>query len=389
MHNSKPHIFETYLREKNICVLYDDMHLSYTPTGILNYIFVYFQSQQDLALFDEEDEGIGDDSSDTNKNGASNKSTPVGTPKRPVRKAKKSQSPRPEPKGSLAFKPEKSIWDSPFLAADRGLDSAYPSSHSSDQSKGSDESDHGDMINKFGMAAAFSDAVRQAERAERNSMSACSDDTQPDLEEQKSPRKLDPSPERVEPSPRLDVGFENRASPSRESISSTSSSKSGKKKSGSKSSTKDKRWRPSRSEKKTEAEQSLMSELSVSMGSSSIGEPHGQVSPVFIEDPGESSSDFNSSINSNSKFLFSDVLSKTRESLPPPPPPPKTKPRPEPSSDREWSLPTSGTPTVVESGKVNPLAEAESTREDLDNWHVDLFSPVSLSILNVLHLIFT
>ena len=332
-----------------------------------------------MALFDDEDEGIEDDASDTNKNGASNKSTPVGTPKRPNRKAKKSQSPRPEPKGNLAFKPEKSIWDSPFLAADRGLDSAYPSSHSSDQSKGSDESDHGDIINKFGMAAAFSNAVREAEEAERRSVSMCSDDIQPEADELKvSYTKKEPSPERAHT---LEVGSSYRASPSRDSISSSGSGKSGnsKKKSGKSGSNKDKRWKPTRTEKKPEAEQALMSELSVSVGSS-IGndEARGQVSPVFIEDPGESS-DFNSSINSNSKFLFRDVLTSRADEA-------SSRQESESSTSRVESFSLSDSARsagAASAGEVNLALEEtpnpyDAVCEELDDWKADIFSMVSL-----------
>ena len=53
----------------------------------------------------------------------------------------KSKRPRTPDRGdaSLAYKPEKSIWESPFLTADRGLDSGYTSSQCSDQSKLTEE----------------------------------------------------------------------------------------------------------------------------------------------------------------------------------------------------------------------------------------------------------
>ena len=46
---------------------------------------------------------------------------------------KRSRTPERDP--TLAVKVEKSIWESPFLTADRGLDSAYTSSPCGDQSK--------------------------------------------------------------------------------------------------------------------------------------------------------------------------------------------------------------------------------------------------------------
>ena len=333
----------------------------------------FLQSQQDLTLGDDEDEGIEDDASDTNKEG---KGTPLGTPKvpkKPGHKKKPSHSPKVEPKGSLAFKPERSIWDSPFLAADRGLDSAYPSSHSSDQSKGSDESDHGDMINKFGMAIAFSDAVRESKAEELNAITkAQNKDDRSVLAEEKKEVSL-----RAESSASL-----QRESPGRESIGSTSSKSSHKKK-PSRSSAKDKRWKPSSNDKTPEAEQALMSELSVSVGSTGgREEPCGQVSPVYIEDPGESSSDFDASLNSNSKFLFSDILQS--QSTPRKPENVVVeKPEPEPLPNLNWSLTDSDRSTEVPSsanvntGLITGGSTGIDTDDPDDDWKPDIFGSVS------------
>ena len=103
-----------------------------------------FQSQQDLNIWEEDDEGLGSEPSEESKD---------TKPKRPPRRSRS-----PERDVTLAFKPERSIWESPFLAADRGLDAGYHSSQASDQSTKSsceaEESD--DILKNFGLALSLS-----------------------------------------------------------------------------------------------------------------------------------------------------------------------------------------------------------------------------------------
>ena len=76
-------------------------------------------------------------------------------PRKPSKKKHRAPPPPDTANGNeFAFKPEKSIWDSPFLAADRGFDSGYPSSQASEEqsSKISDRSDDNeDLFQKYGI----------------------------------------------------------------------------------------------------------------------------------------------------------------------------------------------------------------------------------------------
>ena len=207
---------------------------------------------------DEEDEGIEKD-----------KKT---EPKR--KRIQKSKSPeRPDQVGDLAFKPEKSIWESPFLAADRGLDSAYPSSHASDQSRTSDESD--DLSQK--LAASLSVSIDE-DVVDSQLNSPNNNDTSV-LLDSGNQKTIDLSSIRLERS--------RQGSGSSEDSSSTTSkgSQGGRKKD---SGLVTKLWNTNKKDKAADS---------------------GQISPVYLEEAGESSSDFAASTSttqsSMTTFTFS------------------------------------------------------------------------------------
>jgi len=111
------------------------------------------RSQQDLNIWEEDDEGFVPEPTDN----TSACNTPEAA-KRPLKKTpRRSCSQSPEPT-SLAFKPERSIWESPFLTADRGLDAGYQSSQASDQSNKSSCEDAGEeeVLKSFGLSLSIS-----------------------------------------------------------------------------------------------------------------------------------------------------------------------------------------------------------------------------------------
>ncbi len=206
-------------------------------------------------LGEDEDEGIEEDKTSEQQS---------------RKRTHKSKSPeRPDTPGSggnpaLAFKPEKSIWESPFLAADRGLDSAYPSSHASDQSRTSDESD--DLSQK--LAASLSVSIDE-DAVDSQLSSPCNNDTSV-LLDSGNHKTIDLS------SARLELGRKGSGS-SEDSTSSKGSH--GKRKKD--SSLVSKLWNPLK-----------RNDEAMGVGGAPARTNSGQVSPVYLEEPGESSSDY-------------------------------------------------------------------------------------------------
>ena len=206
---------------------------------------------------DEEDEGIEKDKKAETKR----------------KRIQKSKSPeRPDQSGDLAFKPEKSIWESPFLTADRGVDSAYPSSHASDQSRTSDESD--DLSQK--MVASLSVSIDE-DVVDSQLNSPNNNDTSV-LLDSGNQKTIDLASVRLE---RTLQGSES----SEDSNSTASKGSQGKRKKDGGLVTK--LWNPAKKDRPFDS---------------------GQVSPVYFEESGESSSDFamtSPSTGHSTTFTFS------------------------------------------------------------------------------------
>ena len=184
---------------------------------------------------------------------------------KPGKPPRKSHSPdRDTLNTNLAFKPEKSIWDSPFLVGEKALV----------------QSDS-DIFEQLGINF---NAARENSQEQHSKH-------EPPLSPQGSVRAEDArllaSPEHTNKAFTLNEPDQPAATSSDGSRQSSVSPPespairklSGKNKAG--------RWWPGR-RSKAEAEQSLMSELSVTVGETSSG---GQLSPVYIEEPGESTTD--------------------------------------------------------------------------------------------------
>lgn len=205
------------------------------------------KSQQDLSLWN--------DTPPQTKNPEASK---------PTKMPRKSHSAdRDALNANLAYKPEKSIWDSPFLVGEKGMV----------------QSDS-DIFEQLGInfnAAREASASRDVRSVSPQESAKAEDDN------------LLASPEHTNKAFTMNEPEEESATSTTDSSRQSSMSPpespavrklSGKNKAG--------RWWPGR-HSKAEAEQSLMSELSLSV--SSQDSPGGQLSPVYIEDPGESTTD--------------------------------------------------------------------------------------------------
>ncbi len=279
-----------------------------------------------MSLFDEEDEGIGTEENEEKKKN-----------KKPI---KKSRSPERgiDDDTNFAFKPEKSIWESPFLAADRGLDSGYPSSHSSEQSKGADEQD--DMLQKFGIAITFksdsepgspsvivNEETRLLKTADRRETKSVSPQSTPPVipARRKKLGEAPPPPEKswkkdkkaeVDPVPAVpswrshqpEEATPSRSSPQHRAAPSMSSHEC-------------KEAPPARPcRKKCEHREAVPSRRSHEreevVPAWKKHEESGHVSPVFVEDPGESSTDHMPGVHTSSRFDFSaEVTSSIRQEV--------------------------------------------------------------------------
>ncbi len=237
--------------------------------------FYLWQSQQDLNFLDEdEDEGIEKDQAERKRKRTQKSKTPDRPAEGDVPGAGGGG-------GNLAFKPEKSIWESPFLAADRGLDSAYPSSHASDQSRTSDESD--DMSQKLAASLSVSideDVVGSGVDSQLNSPGNNNDTSV--LLDSDNHKTIDLHNVRM-----MTVGDLTRQGSASSEESTSSRGSQGKRKKD--NSLVAKLWNP---RKRKDGDQGFAGDADSPSSQGATSADSGQVSPVYLEDLGESSSDF-------------------------------------------------------------------------------------------------
>jgi len=222
------------------------------------------RSQQDLNIWDEDDEGFGGEQESVHGS--------TSIPPTPHQHGRTGSTADDPDDSALGFRPERSIWESPFLAADRGLDAGYHSSPASDQSSQSTKSGEGgddSLLRGF----ALSLHLRSEEGSKLLDSSFEVDDSTATIQS---------------------------SQPSMSSDSPTSTLHS------------------SSSHLQTKVENvgdSLMSVLTLSY-MNNADEEQGHISPVYIEDPGESSTDLTyiedtdqSSANMYSGLTSADVYS--------------------------------------------------------------------------------
>lgn len=227
----------------------------------MNVNSFFIQSQQDLSLLDED-------------------FVPVAPERNKKKSSKKSHTPDREV--NFAFKAEKSIWDSPFLVAEKGP-GKLELFESDDffQKFRSGDGDSQEMLHSPTKAAEDSKLLSSPHHENRSFQLDESDDISHPVETSSgcsSPRTLDTTHSR-------DDIQELSSRNSLDRLSSSERRRQDKAGQG-------KKWKSSstRKELKLEAEQSLMSDLTTPLETNRDAD-HGQVSPVYIEDPGESFTD--------------------------------------------------------------------------------------------------